>query len=250
MKNIKFTIFVFSFLLAQFAFADSENTQNSEISTNQQTTQQIQTDTTKESIFFDGNQIKPKTEQKYYSGEVGVFAVAGVNTHTGDAFYAGDVLVGGGIYSNLETANPYAPNWHLGFYAVNTVNPNQLEFLTTDSVLYWNVIPKRIDFVKLDLGAGIRFGNKITIIATSMFYIDLDFNIPNTGLHFNLLSKNGLFPDFTNQDIKLSLAYDFNLSKIKLGVEAGYNFWMQIPIFSEKDGFLTSSAYLALYAKW
>lgn len=249
MKIFQNLVFLIVFLLAQFSYASSTDSINRQAKAKADS-KEGQTEIEKKSVFFDKTQIKPKQAEKYYSGEVGIFGVAGINTHRGDDFYPGDILAGGGFYSNLETANSYVPNWHLGFYAVNTTNPNQLEFMSLDNIIYWNVIPKRIDFVKLDLGTGIRLGNKIFIIATAIFYLDLDFTIPSSGWHFSFTSKNGLLPDFTNQDVKLAIAYDFDLQKVKLGIETAYNFWIQFPIFSPERGFLTHSGIVSLYVKW
>lgn len=242
MKTFKYVFLILVFLISQSAFADSKNS-NSQ--TNQANT------------FFDRTQIKPQEPQKYYSGEVGFYGVLGINTSRDRKDYAnklnlkGEPQAGGGFYSNLETANRFAPNWHLSIFGSNAIGEGDENFyIVADNALYWNLIPKNIDFVKLDLGVNLRLGT-IFFIATAMVYFDLDFNIPNTGWHFNFLSKNGFLVDFSNHDLKLSIAYEFATPKVKPGLEVGYHLWTSYLLaFGGNKTFLTHTGYLAFYLKY
>lgn len=245
MKTLSYGILIFAFVVTPMAFADSQTNQ--------------------ESIFFDRNQIKPKVEQKYYSGEVGFYGVLGVNTSRARVEYinyitnlnlTGEPQAGGGFYSNLETANRFVPNWHLSIFGstninnTNTSKPDENIYIVADNALYWNLIPENIDFVKLDLGVNLRLGT-IFYMATAMLYFDLDFNVPNTGLHFNLLSKNGFLMDFSNHDLKLSMAYEFATPKVNPGLEVGYHLWTSYLLNAGVNHtFLTHTGYLAFYLKW
>lgn len=206
-------------------------------------------------------------EPSTVKGEVGVFVAPGASFYdystiglfpwqreeSGRPKEPEPFFIATGFYLNIEPRKSRSiPSWHLSFIgATHHAGGKQQYYLVADNSLYWNLIPSNIDFVKFDMGLNIRAGTVFFYI-NGMIYLDLDFTIPDTGVHFNFATKLGLIADYGNHDVKLSLGYEMDfLPKFKPGVEVGYQLWTKIlSIGRHYDFFASNTFYLGFYGKW
>lgn len=166
-------------------------------------------------------------------------------------FMAGAGGGGGLVYKYQQPTSSKAPSYifdAIGGWTYLHGGESSGVYVTVDNILYWNTTPG-LDFLDLDLGINLRLGI-VAFIFNPMFYLNANFTIPDTGVHF-LLTTNIGTADYLNHDFKFSLAYemDFLKSAFIPGIEFGGK------IQHSSDPFfrgykITLGAYIGIYGKF
>lgn len=166
-------------------------------------------------------------------------------------FMAGAGGGGGLFYKYQQPTSSKAPSYifdAIGGLTLLAGERSSSVYVTVDNILYWNTTPG-LDFLDLDLGINLRLGT-VAFIFNPMFYLNANFTIPDTGVHF-LLTTNIGTADFSNHDFKFSLAYemDFLKSAFIPGIEFGGKIQhSSYPFFKEQK--IVLGAYIGIYGKF
>lgn len=156
-------------------------------------------------------------------------------------------VVGGLIKSTRQVIN-YNYNSYNGYESRYLTHTTFTTFTNVDNILFWNLTPS-LDFLDLDLGINLRLGT-VAFIFNPMFYLNANFTIPDTGVHFLLTTSIGTI-DYLNHDFKFSVAYemDFLKSSFIPGIEFGGKLQPSINFLSHSFEFIIG-AYIGIYGKF
>lgn len=128
----------------------------------------------------------------------------------------------GGLGYAYESKNAYTLNYKFGLTMGHTFAQYPRTIFTlilnVDNILYADLVPDSVDFLKFDLGLNIR-GGFSKYFVNLMPYMRLTAMVPDTGLKMFLETNIGTL-DIYNSDVKASLGYEFGT----VGIELGYKY--------------------------